>query len=308
MVEVPPPQSTHLATARAGDHRQPDEHPPVRVAAPRLGDQARRFLGRRGLRIGRRHRRRLGLVHRVRAHPPPPHRALVGTAEHVVNLADRRRAQWPAPVWSAPGIALVRVARPVVHTVTVAAVLPAPPHLCVQRVQDLGVDRTDLGRTDERADVLIDVLPVALDRPPATGVLIEVAVQQLVDGGRRPRVAPLPDVGEEAETDPFGALPGLRAGRHRLDEAVPALRDRVLTGVDPHAQGPAREQLDVALVACTRAHGLGHDRDGRRTRATNRATTEEAARFGPTSSQVRWVETKGIEPSTPALQRRCSAN
>jgi hypothetical protein len=84
------------------------------------------------------------------------------------------------------------------------------------------------------ADVLVHVLRMALDRAQAAGVLVEVAVEQLVDGGRRPPVAPLPDISEEVEADLLGTLPCLGSGRHRLDEAVPSLRDRVMAGIDAH--------------------------------------------------------------------------
>src|SRR4051794_3109796 len=97
-------------------------------------------------------------------------------------------------------------------------------------------------------DVLVDVVPVALDGAPAAGVLLEVAVEQLVDRGRGLRVAPLPDVREEPLPDLLGPIPRLRAGRDDLDEVVPALRHRVLPGVDPHAKGSAGELIDGALL------------------------------------------------------------
>jgi hypothetical protein len=67
-------------------------------------------------------------------------------------------------------------------------------------------------------------------------MLVEVAVEQLVDGGSRARA--LLDV-DEAPADGVSLIPCLRPRRDHLDEVVPLLGDRVGTGVDAHAKGAA---------------------------------------------------------------------
>ncbi|GAA1249873.1 hypothetical protein GCM10009609_11560 [Pseudonocardia aurantiaca] len=58
------------------------------------------------------------------------------------------------------------------------AVVPASPHLGIERVQDVGVKVADLPLADERPDVLVHVLAVARDGAFPALVLVEVAVEQ----------------------------------------------------------------------------------------------------------------------------------
>lgn len=112
-------------------------------ARPDLGGRTERraqALGCRRLLMG--HRRRHGLVHRTRAHPPPAHQPRVRTTENVVNLADRGVAEGRHRCDRHPRVALVGAAGRGVH---IAAVATAPA--------------------------------AALDRAPAADVLIEVSVE-----------------------------------------------------------------------------------------------------------------------------------
>ena len=85
-------------------------------------------------------------------------------------------------------VALVVIPDPVVHQAALAAAVgAAPPQLGVERVQRLRRQRPDLHMPDQRRDVVLDVPAVQLQRVLAAGELVEVALQQLVDGGARPR-------------------------------------------------------------------------------------------------------------------------
>jgi len=76
-----------------------------------------------------------------------------------VDLSDRGVAQRRAAVRPASRIALVRPGRAVVDALSIWAVVATPPHLGVQRVEDVGIEVADLSTADERPDVLVEVLP-----------------------------------------------------------------------------------------------------------------------------------------------------
>jgi hypothetical protein len=88
-----------------------------------------------------------------------------------VDLSDRRVAQRLAPVRAAPVVALVRQRGPVAELLPVGAVVPAAPHLGIERVQDVSVEVANLALADEWPDVLVHVLAVARDGASAALVL-----------------------------------------------------------------------------------------------------------------------------------------
>lgn len=79
--------------------------------------------------------------------------------------------------------------------------------------------------------------------------LFEIALDQLVDGRARARVAVLRELANEAVSGVLRGAPGLRPGRDDLDQVVPALRDRVDAGVDADTEGAARKLVDAAPLA-----------------------------------------------------------
>ena len=117
-------------------------------------------------------------------------------------------------VRAAAPVALMGPRRPVVDPVPLGAVVAESPHLRVQRVEYVGVEVADLSPTDERPNVLLDVLAVPADGALPALVLVEVAVEQLVDRGARARVPALVDRRQEPAPDGLGLLPRLRAGGH----------------------------------------------------------------------------------------------
>ncbi|GEL22948.1 hypothetical protein PSU4_19020 [Pseudonocardia sulfidoxydans NBRC 16205] len=119
--------------------------------------------------------------------------------------------------------------------------------------------------------MLVDVLAVPGDGPLAALVLVEVAVEQLVDRGRCVRTSSLLDLGHEAEPNLLGPVPYLRARRYYLDEVVPAFRDRVDAPVD--AESTARQLVDASLLTLPRIDRPGHDARSYVVRVTLRVTS-----------------------------------
>jgi hypothetical protein len=115
-----------------------------------------------------------------------------------------------------------------VDLLPMGAVVPAAPHLGVERVEDVGVEVADLPLADERSNVLVHILAVARDGALTALVLVEVAVEQLIDGRRRARAASLFHLFDEPPTHLVGPLPRLRTGRDHLDQVVTALGDRAV--------------------------------------------------------------------------------
>ncbi len=136
-VDVAPAQRGDLASARAGEHGQPEQQAPLRVA-PRRVQQPRGLVGagRVGLgALGRRGDGHRGLVH---AEVAPADGAFEGAADDVVHLARGAGAQRPAGVAGA-GAAGAHVA---------AAVQAG-----VEALQQLGVELGGLEVPERRQDV-----------------------------------------------------------------------------------------------------------------------------------------------------------
>lgn len=79
--------------------------------------------------------------------------------------------------------------------------------------------------------------------------LVEVALEQLVDGRVRPRVPPLVDLTHQSIPGGVSLLLGLRSRRDDLDEVVPTLRHRVDTGVYADAECTAGQLVDAPSLA-----------------------------------------------------------
>jgi hypothetical protein len=72
--------------------------------------------------------------------------------------------------------------------------------------------------TEERRDVVADVAAVERQGVLCCVKLVEVAIEQLVKRGRRPRVAPLGDLDHQSVADHLGLPHHPRPIRHDLDE------------------------------------------------------------------------------------------
>ena len=144
-------------------------------------------------------------------------------------------------------VALVRLARAVVDGLRRRAVLPAAAELGVEGVQRLRLEVPDRDLPEVGRDVVAHVAAVERQRVRGAVELAEVAVEQLVDGRARPRVAALGDLDPEPVADPLGLLPRLWARARRPRRSMwRLLGDRVDPGVHAHAQGAARQHLDAA--------------------------------------------------------------
>ncbi|MBW0090881.1 hypothetical protein I4I73_12075 [Pseudonocardia sp. KRD-184] len=129
------------------------------------------------------------------------------------------------------------------------AARPAAPELDVEGVEHRGPQRADLLLADQRHDVGPRERPVRRQRAGLHLEQLEVLGQQLLDRRCGPRIALLVDLDGEP-TQRLVRLDGrARPGRDDLAQVVPALGERVLTGVDDDAQRPAGELLDAALGA-----------------------------------------------------------
>ena len=102
------------------------------------------------------------------------------------------------------------------------AVLPAAPELGVEGVQDLRLEVPDRDLPEVGRDVVAHVAAVEGERVRGAVELVEVAVEQLVDGRARARVAALGDLDPKPVPDPLGRLPRRGSGRDDLDEVCGA--------------------------------------------------------------------------------------
>ena len=96
-VDVPPSQRAQLAAAQTGDHRQPEQEPPLGVG-PGVIEQVGRLACRRRVGPGLARRRRLRQLRGVHAHVAPPGRPAECTPQHIVDLPGSARAQRCADV------------------------------------------------------------------------------------------------------------------------------------------------------------------------------------------------------------------
>ena len=142
-----------------------------------------------------------------------------------------------------------------------AAALPGPSDSTTRtaRIKDLRIEIGDLPGADERPHMLVDVLAIPGHGAAPAGVLVEVAVEQLVDRRRGLRVAPLLEPGEKVAADRIRLVPGFRPGWDDLHQVVSAPGDRVDTRVD--AEGSTGQLIDAALLTPSRVGCLRNERD-----------------------------------------------
>ncbi|GAA3242582.1 hypothetical protein GCM10017691_46790 [Pseudonocardia petroleophila] len=172
-----------------------------------------------------------------------------------MNVPDGRRRQRLALVPDAAVVALVRLGDPVVDLPPPRAATTASPELAVERIQGLGVELADSHVPEARRDVVADVRAVELQRVRGAGELVEVTLEELVDGRARAGVALLGDLAEQSIAGRFGLALGLRARLDDLLEVVPLARHGVDARVDGHAESAARQRLDAPPCAALTGRG-----------------------------------------------------
>jgi hypothetical protein len=142
-----------------------------------------------------------------------------------VRLAHRTGSERPAAVGSAPAVALVLHAGPVVDQPAGPAVDATGAELRVERVQHLAAHAADRQITEQRNDVRPDQALVT------GGYLnvddLEVALHQLSHRRDGPRLTITIDVSEQSRANLLGLGRGSRPCRHGLCEVVPPPGDRV---------------------------------------------------------------------------------
>jgi len=126
------------------------------------------------------------------------------------------------------------------------AVVTAAAQLGVERVERARVEGADLDAAEQRPDVLGRVSGVRLARAPLPGAHLEVLVEQLVHRGVRAGLPLLVDLTQQACAGRLGHPGRLGSGGDDLAQVVPALRDRVDSGIDRDSQRSARQLLDDA--------------------------------------------------------------
>ena len=189
-VDAAPGESEQLAASHAGVRRQVDRRRPIGVLDSR--EEAAQLLGRPHLMVLRpvENLRRVGEVGDVAQHGALAMRVGERLAEHPVDVPNRLRYEPAAG----------------------AVALAVDEQLGVQRVEVLGLELSELDRSDPRCDVEPDVVPVRLVRRPTQLRLLE----------RQPPIVEV--VGE-------GRLALVSAGRpidtavHDDEVAVPLLGD-----------------------------------------------------------------------------------
>ena len=120
------------------------------------------------------------------------------------------------------------------------------------------LQRADLLLADQRPDVAAGERLVGRQRGRLDLQQLEVLLQQLIDGRRRPRLLLVVDLGGEPAQGALRVLPGRRAGGDDLTEVVAPLRDRVDSGVDARPQRAAGELLDPAALPSAWCRGSSH--------------------------------------------------
>ena len=143
-------------------------------------------------------------------------------------------------MWPAPLVTLMLPQCSMVDSLAARAMHPAAVQLCIQRVQDIGIDRADLLLANERQDVFIDQAAVRVGHIDPQPRLLEVAVEQLRDRGVGPGVSPLIDLSEESRPDLLGLAGGLRSRPDRFAQVMIAAGNGIDPGEDTHTKGPAR--------------------------------------------------------------------
>jgi len=122
------------------------------------------------------------------------------------------------------GIAFVITRCPMLNLRSTVAVVPTPSELGVERLQDLSIDPAHLHGAENRSDVLTDVTLVAGLCVRSNIEQLEVPIEELIDGGRSPRVSLLVNLIEQADQCPLSISLGLPPGGNGLDEIATLLR------------------------------------------------------------------------------------
>jgi hypothetical protein len=220
------------------------------------------------------------------ARPIPPFSpALERAAQHEMHVPHRRRRQRQAAMRAAATVAFVLPRGAVVRALPVGAVGAAASQLAVERVQHLVVHRAGPDVADEGPHVLAQVVGVHAVRGTADVEVLQVEVEQLVDSRLRSGIPPLVDLAEQADPGRLGLGGRLRSRRDDLDQIVALAGERVLSGVDPHPQGPARQRVDRAARAAPLRLGPSHDTRVGQVRVTFRVTP---GWFDPMAWRHRW--------------------
>jgi hypothetical protein len=150
-----------------------------------------------------------------------------------VDVADRRRREWLALVRDAALGALMRLGDAVLDRSPAQAAAPAPAQLAVERIQGLGVELTDLDVSEARRDVVADMRAAEIQRGRRSVELVQVAIEELVDGRARARATLLRNLIERLASGGLSLTLRLRSHLDDLFEVVPAARH----GVDARVHG-----------------------------------------------------------------------
>ncbi len=276
-VDVAPAQGGDLASARAGEHGEPEKQAPFRVG-PGGVEEPRGFVGAGRVGFGALRRGRDGHCGLIDAEVLPAHGAAEGATDDVMDLSRRAAAQWAARVAVAGAAGAHR-----------AAAVQAR----VEALQELGVEPCGGERAEGRQDVEADQVVVAL----AGRVLQDHNIEPLLDGLPDRQVGlgllVLVDLALKAGERLLGLVDGL----DRLAGVAGPARKRVGAGEDDGAVGAAGQLLDVAATpALARGHGmdarsaLSHD-------PSHAACLRAISRRGTAGQRV--VPPAGFEPALP---------
>ncbi|WP_241996121.1 hypothetical protein [Kribbella sp. VKM Ac-2568] len=124
-------------------------------------------------------------------------------------------------------------------TIGLRTVFAAPTEFGVEGIHYAGVEGADLLLAEERPDVFLGVAAVHVQGVELEVCFVEVAIEQLVDRGLRPGVAPLVQLVEQVDLCLVRQLLGVRADRDRLRQVVPTFGNGVDACVYAHSEGAA---------------------------------------------------------------------
>ena len=239
-----PSDRAKLTASLPGGHREPDDRSPVWVLEGLVHD-ARRLSGRWRSWIALRRRRRLCISDRIDRDPLQLDRPAKSSTNDEVHLPDGGCGKGHAHMRPTTLITHVIPGRPVVDQSSRSiAVMPTPSQLGIERLHDSCVQRRELLRAEQWADVLLGIPLVCVERVVLEVGVLEVAFEQLVDSRVGAGVPTLVDVVEEPHPRLFSQARGLRASRNHLNEIMPTLGDGIGSCVDANAQRPARQRVD----------------------------------------------------------------
>ena len=248
-IEVPPPQRAQLAAAQTGDHRQPEQEPPLGVG-PGVVEQVGRLACRRRVGPGLARRRRLRQLRGVHAHVAPSGRPAERTPQHIVDLPGRARAQRGADVTAWRPAAAHRLA-------------PVQPG--VEAFEQLGVEPAGLQVAERRDDVEPDQVLVPLPGRDLEVGDLHPLLHRGRDGDRRLRVPVLVDL----PLQPGQRLLRLDAGRAGLADvwrrgSAGRSRRRRRPGSCPRAAARCSREGGEGGEAqmhhrCARSHDSSHE-------------------------------------------------